>query len=97
MDEDYTFLYPLFMVAVKEKAVVYKQGSPGLRKLCSVPTFVLALTMASRIPHHYVHAKWFKVSTIMKMLEVHGTVSVDLDSDTRTDSVPLTSLFPNLS
>ena len=66
--------YPTFFSLRKAKANRYRQESSGFRKLACLPTVMLALVMASRIRHHYVHAPWFRVGTLNKMAEVHGAV-----------------------
>lgn len=73
-EADYYTLYPRFMGAIGEKAEAYKQYNSGFRKLSCMPTFTLSLVMASQVRRHYTHAKWFRMGTFYKMVEVHGAV-----------------------
>ena len=73
--EDIEELYPLFTAAMKEKATQFSQNTSGYRQLCCLHTFMLGLVMASRVRSHYAHAKWFKIATLRKMMDIHGTVS----------------------
>ena len=76
-DEDYRIAYPLYALKIKEKAEKFKCVNSGFRKLACMPTFMLGMVMASRVRRHYVHAPWFKASSLVKMVDVHGAVSVD--------------------
>jgi hypothetical protein len=73
-EDNLSVMYPGFMKTVQRMAEEYKD-SPRYRKVCGVPSFALALVMASRIRRHYTHAPWFKITTLYKMLDVHGAVS----------------------
>src|SRR6266851_2342894 len=68
-----SILFPMFIEKVKDKAEEYKD-TEGYQCLCSVPSFMLALVSVSRIRRHYTHCAWFKISTLQKMLNVHGGV-----------------------
>jgi hypothetical protein len=74
-DEDYKIAYPLYTKRIKEKAEKFKSVNSGFRKLACMPTFMLGMVMASRVRRHYVHAPWFKASSLVKMVDVHGAVS----------------------
>jgi hypothetical protein len=73
-EDDPLTMYPTFMKTLQQKANEYKD-IPRYRKLCSVPSFALALVMASRIRGHYTHSSWFKITYLYRMLDVHGAVS----------------------
>jgi hypothetical protein len=79
-DEDYCVAYPLYTARIKEKAEKFKSVNRGFRKLACVPTFMLGMVMASRVRRHYVHASWFKVPSLIKMVDVHGAVSSYADN-----------------
>ncbi len=72
-EDNLSILFPTFMKKVKDKAEEYKDTG-GYRRLCSVPSFTLALVSVLRIRRHYTHCVWFKISTLQKMLDVHGGV-----------------------
>jgi len=74
-DEDnLEVLYPGFSKELQAKAKQF-MGEGGYRRLCSVPSFFLGIVMLSRIPRHYIHAPWFIVATLNKMINDHGGVS----------------------
>lgn len=75
LDEDYQILYPLLMAEIAKKAEEYKQESQKYRQICCIQTFTLSLVMVSRVRDHYVHAPWFRLSTLRKMVNTHGSVS----------------------
>jgi DNA-binding protein Fis len=75
IDDDYEVLYPLYMIAVANKAEEFKGNTSGYRQLCCLPRFALGLAMASRVWRHYRHAVWFRIATLKSMAEVHGGVS----------------------
>ena len=70
-------LYPNFMEKAKKLVEDFKESSSsrGARRLCSVPSFALALTMVSSVWRHYTHSSWFKIAELNTMLETHGAVS----------------------
>lgn len=72
---DYQTSCPTYIEAVKAVALKFKSVNSGFRKLALVPSFMLALVMASRIKKHFIHAPWFKATTLLKWLDVHGGVS----------------------
>jgi hypothetical protein len=92
-EDDFKYKYKRFMDKVKEKAELFKQTSSGYRRICCMPSFVFGLVMASRIPGHYTHASWFKLTMLSDMIQVYGTVSKQVESVachlTRTDTVYL--------
>jgi hypothetical protein len=73
--EDYQVLYPKFMKAIQRKADKLKKDSQGYRQICLMPTFALGLVMVSRVRSHYIHAKWFKIGSLNRMVYIHGGVS----------------------
>jgi hypothetical protein len=73
-DEDYAE-YEDYAKLLKDKADLFKAVNSGFRKLACIDVFMLGLVMTSRVRRHYVHAAWFKVSSLVKMVEVHGAVS----------------------
>jgi hypothetical protein len=75
-DEDYKVAYPLYTERIKDKAEKFKSVNNGFRKLASMPTFMLGMVMASRVRRHYGHVPWFKAPNLIKMVDVHGTVSI---------------------
>lgn len=75
-ESDLEILYPRYMKAAGQKALDYKESQDrGPRRLCLVPSFTLSLVMVSKIKKHWVHAPWFKVVELCRMLEKHGAVS----------------------
>jgi hypothetical protein len=74
-EEEFKIKYPRFMDAVNNRAERFKQKSSGYRQICCMPSFVFGLVMASRIPTHYTHASWFRLTALTDMIDVHGTVS----------------------
>lgn len=58
----------------EEKAEKFKQTSKGYRRIYCIPSFSLGLVMASRIHSHYVHAPWFRLTSLNGMIDIHGTV-----------------------
>jgi hypothetical protein len=69
-------LYPLFMIAAKEKTQEFKESQArGPQRLCSVPSFALALVLVSQTRRHWLHAPWFTIASLCQMLERHGAVS----------------------
>jgi hypothetical protein len=78
-EEDHRILYLLFFEAIQEKAELFKHAQE-YRLLCLMPTFALALVMMSRIRRHYVHASWFRLTPLTKMVGVHGMVSGTFDA-----------------
>lgn len=75
-EDDASTLYPRFMTAAEEKAKEFnKSQARGPRRLCLVPSFVLALVMVSRVRRQWLHAPWFKIPNLCRMLENHGAVS----------------------
>ena len=84
-EDDPNILFPTFMKRVEEKADEYKDAG-GYRRLCSVPSFTLALVSVARIRRHYKHCSWFKISVLQKMVDVHGGVSgVQITNDEMAD------------
>jgi hypothetical protein len=75
-EQDYQFKFNRFLTKVQEKADHFKRTSHGYRRICCVPAFCLGLVMASRFQGHYTHAPWFRLNTLVEMINVHGTVSV---------------------
>lgn len=73
-DEDYDLKYKKFNEKAIQKATELTRSGP-YREIFALPAFTLALVMASRVNSHYTHASWFRVSSLAKMLEIHGTVS----------------------
>ena len=75
--EDYRYKdrFPEYTKAIEAMADKYKSVNGGFRKLALVPLFMLALVMASRVQRHFVHASWFRVTPLLKMVDVHGGVS----------------------
>jgi hypothetical protein len=73
-EDDPNILFPTFMKGVEQTADKYKE-SGGYRRLCSVPSFTLALVSVARIRRHYIHCPWFKIGMLQKMVDVHGGVS----------------------
>ena len=70
--------FPEYAKAIAAMADKYKSVNGGFRKLALVPSFMLALVMASRVQRHFVHASWFRVTPLLKMVDVHGGVSAGL-------------------
>lgn len=79
-NQESSFLYPRFTAKAEQLVEEFKETSytRGPRRLCSVPSFALALAMSSRIRKHYTHAKWFKISELNTMLETHGAVGTEV-------------------
>lgn len=73
-DEDYAE-YEDYSKLLKAKAELFKGVNSGFRKLACTRVFMLGLIMTSRVRRHYVHSPWFRVSSLAKMVEVHGAVS----------------------
>ena len=71
---NYLEMFPIFHAVSKTKAERYNQESSGFRKLACLPTMMLALVMASRIRRHYVHALWFRIGMLERIVKVHGAV-----------------------
>jgi hypothetical protein len=75
-DEDnLEVLYPTFSRELQVKAKLFL-GEGGYRRLCCISSFFLGLVMLSRVRRHYIHAPWFKVTTLDEMVKFHGGVSV---------------------
>lgn len=99
---DFQMSCPTYMEAVEAMASKYKSVNSGFRKLALVPSFMLGLVMASRVRKHFVHARWFKASNLLKMLDVHGGVSCQpaqpceafSPSDPEADEIAHTQLHP---
>ena len=72
-EDNLEILYPTFSREVQKKAEEFLSEG-GYRRLCSVSSFFLGIVMLSRIPRHYTHAPWFKVTILDKMLDSHGGV-----------------------
>jgi hypothetical protein len=79
-NEDFEQKYPRFKAKTEERAEHFKRTSHGYRKICSVPSFALGLVMASRFHGHYTHAPWFKTQTLVKMIDVYGSVRAPVPS-----------------
>jgi hypothetical protein len=95
-EDDPNILFPTFMEKVQAKAEEYKDVG-GYRRLCSVPSFTLALVSVSRIRRHYTHCSWFKISTLQKMVDVHGGVSgINMTPDDMADYSTCSSLSQKL-
>lgn len=77
-DSNVATLFPEFTKVAKGKVEEYKGYKDphglGYQRLCSVPSFALRLVMASRIRRHYIHAPWFKIKNLTRVLEAHGAV-----------------------
>jgi hypothetical protein len=73
-DEDYAD-YEGYSTLLKKKADLFIGVNSGFRKLACTKVFMLGLVMTSRVRRHYVHAGWFRVNSLAKMVEVHGAVS----------------------
>jgi hypothetical protein len=73
-DEDYGE-YDNYSMLLKAKAELFKGVNSGFRKVACTKVFMLGLIMTSRVRRHYVHASWFRVPSLVKMVEVHGAVS----------------------
>lgn len=73
-ERDPDTLYPRFTKLAQETAKTYKD-SQGHGSLCTDTSFALGLVMASRIFRHYLHAPWFNVKELRRMLDEHGAVS----------------------
>lgn len=82
-DERY---FPRYKKAVHDMATRYKGVNSGFRKLALVPSFMQAMVMLSRVQRHFVHAPWFRVTSLLKMVGVHGGVSAGSGSWKRLGS-----------
>jgi len=91
--EDFNIKYPNYMAKIEQKAELFKRTTQGYRQICCVPAFALGLVMASRVKSHYIHAKWFKVGSLTKIIGVHGTVMSSLISVPFPLSIPLPSVL----
>ena len=79
--EDLQKKYPLFSKRLEVFTTRFHSVNSGLRRLMLMPTFLVGLMMASRVGQHYQHASWFKVTSFMRMVEVHGSVSGAIAQD----------------
>jgi hypothetical protein len=74
-DEDnLEVLYPRFSKELDAKAKRFS-GEGGYRRLCSVRSFFIGIVMLLRIPRHYIHAPWFRVTMLTQMIDYHAGVS----------------------
>jgi hypothetical protein len=71
---DYSTSCPGYVQAVSQTADKYRSVNSGFRRILLVPSFVLALVMASRLRKHFIHSSWFRTSNLMKMVDVHAGV-----------------------
>jgi hypothetical protein len=79
---DYRTSCPGYIKAVAETADKYKSVNSGFRRILLIPSFVLALVMASRLRKHFIHSSWFRTSNLIKMVDVHAGVRANPSSST---------------
>jgi hypothetical protein len=69
-------LYPLFMATVGEESNNVQAGvirAPGPMQCAYIHA---GIGDVSQIQHHYMHANWFKIRTLTKIIKVHDVVSL---------------------
>jgi len=74
-EDDIRVKYANFHHRLDEFRDQFKQVSVGYCRLMAMPRVMLGLVMASRLRSHFMHASWFKVSSLNRMIDVHAGVS----------------------
>ena len=78
-EHNIAMLYPRFMEATKAKELEVSEQS-NYKHLLTLLVFMLGLVVALQLGWHHVHAHWFKISTLLHMLKLHGAVSTQAKS-----------------